>query len=123
MATVQAVRMRANACRSITRASKGNDVLFSNVAQQVASPAADDGNCSRRQEIRLYNIFHHAVRQPSGGGSGLHYDGDTGEHPGRSLSPETPGGKVKCIDENRGAPRGHRKMPPYKRARLRERNS
>src|SRR5260370_697270 len=114
--------MRANACRSITRASKGNDVLFSNVAHHVASGAADDGKCSRRQEIRLYNIFHHAVRQPSGGGSGVQYDGDTGEQRGGSLFAETPGGKVKCIDENCGALRGHQKMLPNKRVTLREGN-
>src|SRR5260370_2795305 len=97
--------MRANTCRSITRASKGNDVLFSNVAQQVASPAADDGNCSRRQEIRLCNIFHHAVRQPSGGGSALHYDGDTAHHRGRTPFPATPRPTAPC-------PAQHRPPPP-----------
>src|SRR5712692_3590000 len=114
--------MRANACRSITRASKGNDVLLANVAEQVASRAADDGNRSRRQDIRLYNIFHHSVRQPSCGGSGLHDDGDTGEQCGGSLFAETPGRKVKRIDENGGALRGHQKMLPHESVALRERN-
>src|SRR3979490_971550 len=51
-----------------------------------------------------------------------HPDGDAREQRGRSLFAETPGGKIKCIDENCGALCGHQKMLPNKRVALRERN-
>ena len=113
--------MRAQLRRRFRRAREGDEVLTAEMVEQIAEAAADELQRALRQQPRLDDPPHQALREIGRRRCGLHDDRHAGEDRRGELFQHPPHRKIERVDVYRRALARNVDVLPHEGARLRQR--